>query len=96
VTSNSVFDGLSNREFSRCHLVTASAHYDSLVVSADDDESTEVYSFVSSANWRYDILKKEISRKTGVVKIQGGSRTEPCGTPVVQPTVVEWQFPRET
>ena len=51
VTSTSVFDGLSKREFSRCHLVTASAHIDSLLMSADDEESTEVYSCASSANW---------------------------------------------
>ena len=56
VTNTSVFDGLSKSEFSRCHLVTASAHNDSLLMSADDEESTEVYSCVSSANWRYDIL----------------------------------------
>ena len=50
VTSTSVFDGLSKRKFSICHMVTASAHNDSLLMSADDEESTatEVYSCVSS------------------------------------------------
>ena len=53
VTSSSVFDGLSKSKFSRCHLVTASAHTDSLLMSADDEESTEMYSCVSQANWWY-------------------------------------------
>ena len=42
VTRTSVFDGLSNKQFTRCHLVMASAHNDILVMSADEDESTDV------------------------------------------------------
>ena len=36
------FDGLSNKGFSICYLVTAFAHIDSLVMSADDEESADV------------------------------------------------------
>jgi len=35
-------DELSYRQFLRCHLVTASAHNDSLVMYANDDESTDM------------------------------------------------------
>jgi len=52
LTSVSVFDGLSNRQFSRCLLVTVSAQDDNRVMSADDEESTGFKENVMKKRWK--------------------------------------------
>jgi len=70
VTRTPVFDALKNIQFSNCHLETASAHNDSLIVSAADDDSIEMH-IISTGAW-YNVLKAEINRPTGVVKMKSG------------------------
>jgi len=67
LTSASVFDGLSNRLLSRCHLVTASAQFRELSMYWLDDRSMDVYNCVLSAYWWRNTLNVEIRRQTGVV-----------------------------
>jgi len=70
VTSNSVVDGLSNRDFSICHLVTASTHNDNLVVFTDDPNDQPKCVVVYHQRTYDMILKAKIRRPNCAVKME--------------------------